>query len=120
MPELLESISVDSDMVPKIRDVYQEQIQKISKGDKADLLEQLKRKQATLKEEEARLGRLVISGKITEDTYDQLRSEWQEKMLSLHLNIEEMEVDVSQYVDDLEMALALMGYLPKKLHQVVM
>jgi hypothetical protein len=109
MPELLEFISVDSDLVPKIQEVYHAQIQKVSKGDKADLLEQLKRKQVTLKEEEARLGRLVISGKITEETYDQLRSEWQEKMLSLHLKIEEMEVDVSQYVDDLEMALALMA-----------
>jgi hypothetical protein len=28
-------------------------------------------------------------------------------MLNLHLKIEEMEVDVSQYIDDLEMALAL-------------
>jgi len=109
MPELLESISIDSDLVPKIREVYQAKVQKMSKGDKADLLEQLKRKQATLKEEEARLGRLVISGKITEDTYDQLRSEWQEKMLSLHLKIEEMEVDVSQYVDNLEIALTLMA-----------
>jgi len=109
VPKLLESISIDPDLVPTSREVYQKQLKKISKGDQADLLEQLKRKQATLKEEEARLGRLIISGKITEETYDQLRSEWQEKMLNLHLQIEEMEVDVSQYVDDLEMALALMA-----------
>ena len=77
------------------------------------MLEQLRRKRATLKEEEARLARLVISGKITEETYDQLRSEWQEKMLNLHLRIEEMEVDVSQYVDELEIALALMTDISK-------
>jgi len=108
VPTLLKNISVDPDLVPAIREVYQAQIKKMSQGDKTELLEQLKRKQTALKEEEARLGRLVISGKITEETYDQLRSEWQEKMLNLHLKIEEMEVDVSQYLDDLEMALALM------------
>lgn len=76
VPKLLESISVDPELVPKIREVYQKLLKKIFKGDKANLLQQLKRKQATLKEEEARLGRLAISRKITEDTYDQLHSEW--------------------------------------------
>jgi septation ring formation regulator EzrA len=62
-----------------------------------------------LKEEEANLGRLLITGKISEEAYDKLRSEWQEKTLNLSVKIEEMEFDARKYLDDLEIALALLA-----------
>ncbi len=69
----------------------------------------MKRKLLLLKEEKANLGRLLITGKISEEAYDKLRSEWQEKTLNLSVKIEEMEFDARKYLDDLEIALALLA-----------
>jgi len=101
-------VVVDAKRIPEIREVYQAQLKRVTQDDQAKSLKQLKKKLVELQEEETRLGRLVITGKISEDAYTQLRSEWSEKALNTQRKIEELEFNDSQYVDDLEVALVLM------------
>jgi len=54
------------------------------------------------------VNRLFIGEKITETVYDQLHSEWQEKMRNLELSIAELEREPKLKVDDLDMALVLL------------
>ncbi|MFZ1041473.1 MAG: hypothetical protein WAN58_09205 [Anaerolineales bacterium] len=55
------------------------------------------------------MGRLCISGKMGDETYNQLRREWQEKFCHLELALADLERDVSIHLDDLDAALALMA-----------
>jgi hypothetical protein len=55
------------------------------------------------------LGRLFITGKMSEETYNQLRREWQEKLRHLELTLAELEREVSFHLDDLDAAMALMA-----------
>ena len=108
-PDWLSGITIDSDVVSEIRKIYQTEIQKVTSKDKEETLYQLKRKLHLLKKEEANLGRLLITGKISEEAYDKLRVEWQEKILNLRMKIEEMDFDAGKYFDDLEVALVLLA-----------
>jgi len=71
-------------------------------------LDLLRKNLQTLKVEETKLGRAFITGKISEEAYDELRSEWQEKILNLKWKIREMEFDARKHLDDLDVALFLL------------
>ena len=71
-------------------------------------LADLKKQSTQLKEEEARLGRLFVSGKISEDAYGQLHAEWQEKLRNVELSLAEMEREPKTYLNDLDIALVLL------------
>jgi DNA invertase Pin-like site-specific DNA recombinase len=108
IPAWLKGISVDPDLVSAIRDVYQKEIEELSSQDRQGRLSELKRQVTLLKEEETRLGRLYITGKLTEDAYGQLHSEWQEKLRVNELNLAELEREATVHLNDLDLALALM------------
>jgi hypothetical protein len=108
VPDWLGGISVQPDLVPKIKEVYTREIQQISDSDRESRLTELKRQITLLKEEETRLGRLYITGKITEEAYEKLHSEWQEKLRINELNLAELEREARIHVSDLDLALALM------------
>ena len=109
IPGWLNGITIDPETIPEIRKTYQNEIRKLTSENKEETINQLKRTLLILKEEEANLGRLLITGKISEEAYDKLRSEWQEKTLNLSVKIEEMEFDARKYLDDLEIAVALLA-----------
>jgi len=109
IPGWLKGITIDPETIPRIREVYQNEIRKLTSENKAETIKQLKRTLLILKEEEDNLGRLLITGKISKEAYDKLRSEWQEKTLNLGVKIEEMEFDARKYLDDLEIALAFLA-----------
>ena len=54
-------------------------------------MKEKKRRLSGLREEEARLGRLYITGKIGKKTYEQLRKEWQIKLRKIEINISDTE-----------------------------
>jgi hypothetical protein len=109
IPKWLSGITIDPEIIPIIREIYQTEIRSITAENKEETLNQLKRQLTLLKEEEGNLGRLFMTSKISEETYDKLHAEWQEKALNLRMKIEEMEIDLSTYLDDLEIALALLA-----------
>jgi hypothetical protein len=109
IPKWLSGFTIDPEIIPIIREVYQTEIRSITGENKEGTLEQLKRQLTLLKEEEGNLGRIFMTNKISEETYDKLYAEWQEKALNLRMKIEEMEIDLSTYLDDLEVALVLLS-----------
>jgi len=108
IPDWLCGISIDAANVAAIQKTYQCEIKAVTSENKEVSLDQLRRKYQILKEEEIKLGRAFITGKISEEAYDNLRAEWQEKILNLHWKIKEMEFDASKHLDDLEVALVLL------------
>jgi hypothetical protein len=100
---------VGVDLLPKIRELYRNQVKQTTQEDKEVKLSDLKRCALQLKEEEAKLGRLLITGKISEETFDQLRMEWQEKIRNTEIILVELEKETSIHLDDLETALILLS-----------
>jgi hypothetical protein len=101
-------VVVSPDLIPEIQEAYRSQLKKVTQDDQDETLNQLRRRLTELQEEETRLGRLIITGQISDDAYARLRSEWSEKVFNIQRKIEELEFDASQYLDDLEVALVLM------------
>ena len=62
-----------------------------------------------LRSEESRLGRLFITGKISEEAYTQLRSEWEENIQICERKLSEASRNVSALMVDLDMALLLLA-----------
>ncbi len=108
IPEWIHRFGIDLVKVPLIQKVYQTQIKKVTHEDRDETVAGLQRQLSRLKEEESRLGRLLITNKISEETYDQLRKEWQEKVLRTEVSITELERETLVRVDDLDAALLLM------------
>lgn len=111
IPNLLSGVVVDAKRIPLIRDTYTKEVKKASRDDRENKLTEYKRQLVQLRDEEARLGRLLISNKISEDTYDQLRKEWQEKQRAIQVKIIDLERETSMCLDDLDAALVLMTKL---------
>jgi hypothetical protein len=109
IPAWLQGIAVEPTLIPAIRSVYEAEVKKAATHDHDAKVNELHRQLSQLKEEEARLGRLFITGKIGEGSYNQLRAEWQEKLRNLELNLADLERDASIHLDDLDAALALMA-----------
>jgi site-specific DNA recombinase len=108
IPDWLKGISVNPELIPSIREIYRTEIQSNSTEGKGNILTDLRKQATDLKEEEARLGRLYITGKITEKAYEQLHSEWQEKLRNNELTIAEMEREPKIHINDLDLALILL------------
>ncbi len=100
---------VDPTKIPAIRKVYQSEIKSMTHENRDETIAGLRRQLVKLKDEEGRLGRLLITDKITEATYNQLRKEWQEKVQRIEISIADLERETLVHVDDLDVALVLMG-----------
>jgi len=109
IPQWLQGISVDQELIPSIQEVYKSEIeQATTKKDKGERLIELRKQSTEMKDEEKRLGRLYITGKITEEAYEQLHSEWQEKLRNIELTMAEMEREPTIRINDLDIALVLL------------
>jgi hypothetical protein len=111
IPDWINQITVDPERILAIQEIYQTAINKTKKVDWNKKIAEAKRKKTLLQDEEARLGRLFITGKMSEPTYDQLYKEWGEKLRQMELNLADMEREATTHFDDLEVALALMSKL---------
>jgi len=106
---LLQSITVAPEDVPRIREVYRSHITQVTDSDRRAKKEKLSRRVSQLREEEAYLARLLIKGKISEETYDRLRLEWLEKLAHAQTGIQDLERDAGRCLDDLEAGLSLLS-----------
>ena len=112
----LSELVIDPVLHPSIQETYTKQLKKMTQDDHEKSLKQLEKRFSELKQEEARLGRLFMTGEINEDIYKQLRSEWSDKSLSVQRKIDEMKFDMSNNLNDLEVALVLITSI-KELYQ---
>ena len=108
IPGWLSAITIDPEQVAPIQKIYKNEIKSVTSENKEVPLEQLRRQLQVLKAEETKLGRALITGKLSEEAYEELRIEWQEKILNLKWKIQEMEFDASKHLDDLDVALVLL------------
>jgi site-specific DNA recombinase len=106
-------VSVDPASAPDIQRVYLEQMDKTRRNDREERISHLQQKIRGLRDEELRLGRLLLMGKMGEETYDRLRNEWQEKVRQAELDLKDLERDTSRFLDDLDVALQLLTVLPQ-------
>ncbi len=104
-------VRVDPDLLPEIREVYRSQVAKVTEKDLSAKATELRRRMSQLREEEAKLARLYISGKMTEESYDQVRAEWLEKVRHAEIALSNLEQDTAHYLDDLDLALILLANL---------
>jgi DNA invertase Pin-like site-specific DNA recombinase len=109
IPGWMQSIQIEPTLLPALRDIYYTQIMEVTQSNHETKLKEMKRQLTGLREEEARLGRLYITGKIGEETYEQLRKEWQIKLRKVEINISDMERESRIPLDDLNSALLLIA-----------
>lgn len=105
---LVAGITVKSELMPEIRNAYRSEIQSSASEEREMRLAELNRQLSQLREEEARLGRLLITNMISEETYSKLRKEWQEKQRNITANIADLERETNLCLDDLDAAIILM------------
>ncbi len=108
IPTWLYGIQVDTTLIPAIRSAYEKEVRQVTTSDRDIKVSGLHRQLSQLKDEEARLGRLFITEKISEEVYGQLRSEWQEKLRHIELTLAELDRDATVHLDDLDAALLLL------------
>lgn len=111
IPGWLRWITVNPELVPQIRKVYEAQLNQVTQDERETKVDELNRSLSRLREEETHLGRLLITGKMSEEVYDQLRSEWIEKIRHAETSLDELERNTGYHLSDLDAALALMTKL---------
>lgn len=89
--------------------IYEADVKQVSDDDRETKVSELNRQRSQLKDEEARSRQLFVTGKLSEETYNQLRREWQEKLRHLQLTLAELEREVRFHLDDLDAAMVLMA-----------
>jgi hypothetical protein len=109
IPSWLEGIAINADRLPAIRKEYRSQVIKFHERDREDQAKKIKTQLTQLQGEEARLGRLFITGKISEETYAQLRAEWQVNIRTTESRLVEAERNIQAILVDLDLALILLS-----------
>ena len=107
--EWLEGIQIEEEHLPDIQATYREEVHQAVSENKSEKASSLKRRISQLDDEEARLGRLFMTGKISEKIYERLHAEWQEKATHAKVNLRKVEQDTTIHVSNLDMALVLMA-----------
>jgi hypothetical protein len=111
--EMLRGIVVDPELAPKIKEVYRAHVEQVTDDDRQEKMAGIKQRLQKLREEEAHLGRLVVTGKISEKTFDQLHAEWQEKILHMQSKLDDLERETGVYLNELDAAIALMPLMQR-------
>ncbi|MBC8503780.1 MAG: recombinase family protein [Anaerolineales bacterium] len=105
----LAGIQIKEEHIPEIQAVYFAEVQAAVSDNRVDKLSKLKRRISQLQDEEARLGRLFMTEKISEETYERLHAEWKEKSTHARINLQKVEQDTTIHVSNLDLALVLMS-----------
>ena len=109
IPAWLAGIAIDPQRLPAIREEYLSQVTKFHDPDREDQTKKIQGQLSQLRSEEAHLGRLFITSKMSEETYNQLRSEWQENICNTETRLVEAERNTHAIMVDLDLALALLS-----------
>jgi len=107
--KIVQNISIDPDLISDMRQTFKAEVRSKTQNDKAENLENLRKRLGYLEKEEARLVRIYMAGKVNEETYDQLRQEWQEKTRNIQSIVKELEINARQYLDNLEVGIVLLA-----------
>lgn len=98
-------IQVDPDLIPLIRASYTKEIQECMGQASPDRRTQLKMGLKQIDDEESRAVRLFAEGKITNEIWEGLWTEWQDRRQALRRTLETMQHEQQVHVDNLDLAL---------------
>ncbi len=109
IPDELCAIQIDPAHLPIIRAYYKQDL-----AEKLGLARPDERKLMTdaltaIDQEETRMARLLVSGKISEDIWNGLWAEWQEKRNRLRSNLDSVAQQQEFHIDNLETALGIIA-----------
>ncbi len=109
IPIELMKIQVDPDLLPRIRESYTEELAHklghLRRSDREELEAALKAVDA----EESRMARLFATGKITEQIWDNLWEEWQDRRRTLRVNLEALQQKREYHINNLDTALTIIA-----------
>jgi DNA invertase Pin-like site-specific DNA recombinase len=109
IPHELEKIQVDPDLIPVLHEAYTaelaEQLGLIKPDERAEIEESLK----GIKHEEARAARLYASGKITDEVWDGMWQEWEDRRRKLVHTLKSLDAQYDHHVINLEIALQIIS-----------
>lgn len=109
---LLHGIQVSPDLLPVIRKCYVDEIsQKLGHHHESDQKQHIERALKAIDSEEERTLRLYAMGKVTEQVWDNLWAEWQDKRTNLRVSLEMIGHDEQTHIKNLDDALAWIGKL---------
>ncbi|GAB4526730.1 MAG: hypothetical protein OHK0046_43750 [Anaerolineae bacterium] len=113
-------IQVDPDLIPVVRESYTDELARKLGHLRPTEREELEAALRAVDEEEARAARLFATGKITEQVWDNLWAEWQDRRRTLRQNLESLQQKRTFHVDNLDAALTIVakvGILYRKLER---
>ncbi len=105
----LTRIQVDPDLMPLIRAAYTHDLTTKIGGARPDERTRLEAVLKAIDEEENRTARLFASGKITEEIWDSLWAEWQDRRNQVRRTLDTLSLNHQVHVDNLEMALQIIA-----------
>lgn len=111
-------IQVDPELIPLIRASYARDLSLKLTGIRPDERKRLETALAEVDVEETRAARLYAAGKISDEIWDALWTEWQDRRNQIRRTLETLDVEHELHVDNLETALqviACIGTLYNKL-----
>ena len=120
IPAALLGIQVDPDLLPSIRESYTEELARKLGHLRPSEREELEASLRAVDQEEARAARLFASGKITEQVWDMLWADWQDRRRTLQTNLKTLSQKHTFYVQNLDAALTIIekvGILYRKLER---
>ncbi len=107
IPKALLGIQVDPALVPLIRDSYTDDVARKLGHLRPSEREALESALKAVDEEEARTARLFATGKITEQVWDNLWAEWQDRRRTLQSNLESLQQKHIFHIANLDAALTI-------------
>ncbi|MBK8034573.1 MAG: hypothetical protein IPK17_34735 [Chloroflexi bacterium] len=105
----LQRIQVDPDLLPLIRAAYTSDLNTKIGGARPDERARLEAVLKATDEEENRTARLYAAGKISEEIWDTLWAEWQDRRNQVRRTLETLTVSQQVHIDNLEMALQIIA-----------
>ena len=103
----LHNIQVDPELIPLIHEAYTEELAErlghLEPGESKELENSLK----GIKDEESRMARLFATGKISEDVWDSMWREWQDRRSQINQMLQSLESRAETHIINLDQALEI-------------
>ena len=113
IPKKLAGIRIPQALVPRLKNLYRQHIALLNRQGPEEQITRLTGQIRQLRADESDLGRLLLHRRISEEAYDQLRREWQQRLNQKQQELDALQREASVAIDDLDAALALLSEAPR-------
>ena len=107
--ELIKQIQINPNLIPILRDCYENELKEKLANIKPDEKTSIEQALTNINHEEERTLRLYAAGKVTEEIWDNVWKEWQERRQKLTEKIESLEQQAGYHVNNLDSALNIIS-----------